>query len=155
MVLRKATLDDMNELIKIRLGYLKEGFGGLTSEQTDQIKQELPAYYTKHLGSDFIAYIAVDKDVIVSSVFLVVIEKPANPNFLTGKIGNILNVFTNLKYRKQGLASQLLKLAIEEAKSMHLSYLELMATEKGYPLYKKFGFVEPNTSHVVPMKLKL
>ena len=154
MNLRKATLDDMDELVKIRLGYLNIDFKDMSKHQEKQIKEELQVYFMEHLGRDFMAYIAEENGEIVSSVFLVMIEKPANPNFMTGKIGNVLNVFTKPEYRRQGLANRLLKTMIEEAKSKRISYLELMATEQGYPLYKKLGFEEAK-SHAVAMKLDL
>ena len=155
MVLRKATRDDIDELVKFRLGFLKEDFKDMTKEQQIRIKEELLDYFTRHIGDDFIAYIAEENGEIVSSVFLVIIDKPANPHFLTGKIGNVLNVFTKCEYRKQGLASRLLNTMVEEAKTMQLSYLELMATECGYPLYKKIGFEKNGPNNCVPMTLRL
>lgn len=154
MVYRKADINDIEKLVKIRLAYLNEDCNGLPVELQNSIKEQLPQYYKEHIGTDFIAYIAEEKQDIVSSVFLVVIEKPANPHFLTGKIGEILNVYTKPDYRRQGIAGTLLKQAIEEAKGMNLSYLQLSASKDGYPLYKKLGFTE-SVSEFVPMRYVL
>lgn len=154
MNIRKATSADIDELVKIRIAYLKEDYGDLSFEQVDILKKKLPEYYSNHIQSDMIAYIAEENNKIISSVFLVIIEKPSNPSFMSGKIGDILNVYTAPEYRKQGIAGQLMKLAIDEAKEMELSYLELKATKDGYSLYKKLGFVEEQ-SHYVPMKFSL
>jgi len=68
------------------------------------------------------------------------VERPANPSFPTGKIGNILNVYTRPEYRRRGLAGRLMDMMREDAKQYNLSYLELLATQEGYPLYVKKGF---------------
>lgn len=154
MVIRKAGINDINELIKIRIAYLKEDYGNISLEQIEQLKKQLKEYYVNHIDRDMIAYIAEENSEIISSVFLVVIEKPANPTFISGKIGNILNVYTKTEYRKKGIVGQLLKLAINDAREMKLSYLELKSTEAGYNLYKELGF-EVERSDYIQMKFKL
>jgi N-acetylglutamate synthase-like GNAT family acetyltransferase len=154
MVIRKAGMNDIDELIKIRIAYLKEDYGKVSLEQIEQLKMQLKEYYINHVDRDMIAYIAEENSEIISSVFLVVIEKPANPTFMSGKIGNILNVYTKTEYRKRGIAGQLLKLGINDAREMKLSYLELKATKSGFNLYKKLGFIEEHSSYI-PMKFEL
>lgn len=154
MVIRKAGINDIEELIKIRIAYLKEDYGNISSEQIEQLKKQLPEYYINHSDRDMITYIAEENSEIISSVFLIVIEKPANPTFMSGKIGNILNVYTKPEYRKKGIAGQLLKSAVNEAREMNLSYLELKSTKAGFNLYKELGFEEEHSSYI-PMKFKL
>jgi N-acetylglutamate synthase and related acetyltransferases len=154
VVIRKAGINDINELIKIRIAYLKEDYGNISLEQIEQLKKQLKEYYANHIDRDMIAYIAEENSEIISSVFLVVIEKPANPTFISGKIGNILNVYTKTEYRKKGIAGQLLKLAINDAREMKLSFLELKSTKAGYNLYKELGFEEERSGYI-QMKFKL
>ena len=154
MVIRKATNIDLYELIKIRIAYLKEDYGNISPQQIIDLKKQLPEYYINHIEKDMIAYIAEENNEIISSVFLVIIEKPSNPTFMSGKIGNILNVYTKPQYRKQGIAGQLLKLVIDESKGMNLAYLELKSTKEGFNLYKELGFIEEQSSYI-PMKFNL
>ncbi len=79
-------------------------------------------------------------------------EKPANNNFTNGKIGTLLNVYTYPEYRKNGLSTNIMKIIIEEAKKQNVSEIELIATNDGEKVYKKFGFKEPEMKY---MKLKL
>jgi ribosomal protein S18 acetylase RimI-like enzyme len=151
MLLRKADHNDLDELIKIRLAYLNEDYHGLSDELTEAVSAQLPGYFMDHLGKDLYIYIAEEEQKIISGVFLLVVEKPANPHFITGKTGTVLNVYTQPEFRRQGLAGQLLKQAMEDAKQMDLSYLELSASKAGYPLYEKLGFVEVKSEYV-PMK---
>ena len=154
MVIRKATNIDLYELIKIRIAYLKEDYGNISPQQIIGLRKQLPEYYINHIEKDMIAYIAEENNEIISSVFLVIIEKPSNPSFMSGKIGNILNVYTKPQYRKQGIAGQLLKLVIDESKGMNLAYLELKSTKEGFNLYKELGFIEEQSSYI-PMKFNL
>lgn len=154
MIIRKADHKDIDGLTKIRLAYLSEDHGGLSDQETAALVGQLPGYFASHLGKDFIAFLAEEGELFVASVFLVISEKPANLNFITGKTGTILNVYTQPEYRRQGLAGQLMKLAMEEAGKHNLSYLELSASKDGYPLYRKLGFAETK-SNFTPMKYNL
>ncbi|MBO4523570.1 GNAT family N-acetyltransferase [Ruminococcus sp.] len=141
-------------LTDIRMQYLLEDFPEMTAEQAEHIREKLPEYYAEHLNCDFFAYIAEDNGTIIGSAFLVLIEMPPNSNFPNGKIGNVLNVYVNPQYRRQGIAKALMELLIADAKNMSLDYIELKASSDGYPLYKKLGFKE-NVSVFRPMKLVL
>ncbi len=56
--------------------------------------------------------------------------------------GYITNMFTEEKYRGQGIATYLLKKLVVEAGKSGVSKLWLGASEMGKPVYKKFGFKE-------------
>lgn len=154
MKYRKATKQDIEKLIGIRIEYLLEDFGELTKGQSNEINNQLSDYFINHLDKDLIIYIAEKNKEIISSVFLVIMEKPANPNFLTGKTGTILNVYTKPEYRKQGIAGRLINRVIEDAREMNLSYIDLRSTHNGEGLYRKIGFVEEQNKYL-PMKFVL
>jgi GNAT superfamily N-acetyltransferase len=154
MTIRKAGVNDIEQLITMRILYLQEDYKGLTSEQIFTLKEQLPEYFCKHINNDMIAYVAEDDSKIISTVFLIINEKPGNPNFITGKTGTIMNVYTKPEFRKKGIAGKLLELVIQDAKGLNLSFLELKATQKGLTLYKKIGFIE-NHSKYTPMKYLL
>lgn len=151
MKFRYAVERDISQLITMRLSYLSEDHHGLSEDQTDAIKVQLTDYFNEHLGKDLFVYVSEENDQIVSTVFMLVVEKPANPSFLTGKTGTILNVFTKPNYRRRGIAGTLMKMAIENAKQMKLSSLELKATSGGLSLYNKLGF-NPEASKYTNMK---
>jgi GNAT superfamily N-acetyltransferase len=154
MQLRQANETDVFQLIDMRLAYLSEDYSGLTTEQTCTIKAQLPDYFREHLNRDLFVYVCEDNEFIASTVFLLITEKPANPSFLTGLTGAILNVYTLPEYRRRGLAGNLMKMAIQEAKCKKLSYLELKATLAGSSLYRELGFV-PDESKYVSMRYQI
>lgn len=110
-------------------------------EETDAIVKQLKDYFPRQLNNSFIAFLAEYDGQVISTVFMTVVEKPAHPEFITGKTATILNVFTYPDYRRKGIATTLLTMMINEAKTMNISYLELFATDSGKPLYEKLGFV--------------
>ncbi|MBR1599544.1 MAG: GNAT family N-acetyltransferase [Lachnospiraceae bacterium] len=91
---------------------------------------------------------------IVGCCFLLVTEKPANPNFINGLTGTILNVYVKPEYRRQGIAKRMMDNLLNDAKAMGLDYVELKATEQGRLLYKSLGF-EDDVSKYYRMKKEL
>lgn len=150
---RQADKADIPKLIDMRLAFLSEEHGELTAEQTHTIESQLQVYFREHLNRDLLVYVCEDDATIVSTVFLLVSERPANPNILTGLTGTLLNVFTLPRYRNRGIAGNLVKMTIQYAKDNKLSYIDLKATQAGYSLYRKLGFV-PDESSNVPMKYR-
>lgn len=135
----KADEGHINELVKMRIAYLDYDFRGLDKQVLECIKSSLPDYFHNHLNKDLFAYVAEDSQ-IVATALLLIIEKPANPYFITGKTGMVLNVYTKEEYRRQGIAKQLIEMLLEDAKTLKLDFVELKATKEGYELYKKIGF---------------
>jgi GNAT superfamily N-acetyltransferase len=152
MKIRKATIKDIDILISLRLDYLKADRGSLAANEENLIRSQLERYYQEHLNRDYIAILAEMEDKVVSTAFLIILERPANPAFITGKTGTILNVFTYPEYRRRGISTGVMSFLIDEAKRYGLSSLELAATQDGEPLYKKLGF---NKTKYTPMRLQL
>lgn len=143
MEIRRATEEDIELLIGIRMEFIRESNGEALEVQREQLlRANLDAYFKSHINRDFWAEIAVEGGKAVASVFLCVLEKPANMTYPDGREGTILNVYTNPEYRNQGLATRLFKKIMEEADRQKLFSCELIATEMGRPLYAKFGFNE-------------
>lgn len=143
--------DRINDLVDMRLKYLREDFQSTSEESFDLVRKNLPEYFENHLNKDLFAFGAFCGDKIISTAFLLIIEKPCNPRFTTGRIGEIFSVYTLEDYRRQGIAYDLLKMLMEFAEKQHLDLVELKATKEGYSLYKKLGFYE-NYNDYVPMK---
>ena len=140
MEFRTATPDDLAAVLGMRIAYLKEVHVKLEDKEMGALLKHLPDYYSRHMGKDFFAYLAMDGDQPVSAVYLLIIERPANLHFITGKSGILLNVYTLPQYRKRGLASVLLQMALTDAKALNVSHIELQATDMGIPVYEKLGF---------------
>ena len=140
MIFDKASEKDIDKLVELRLAYLQEDLGEISEQDMHCLKTALPQYFGKHLNHDLFVYVARNMEEICACAFLLVVEKPMSPAFITGKTGTVLNVYTRQEYRKQGYAKQLMNVLLEDAKANALSVIELKATEDGYHLYKTVGF---------------
>lgn len=123
MVFDKATIKDIGVLTELRIAYLNEDLGVISDENLELMKSTLPSYYTKHLNKDLMVYVARDGEDIVSCAFLLIVEKPMSPSFITGKTGTVLNVYTKPDYRKKGYAKKLITTMLEDAKAEGLSII--------------------------------
>lgn len=146
MEYKRADQKDIEKLVRMRMEYLKEDFGELNDDMRQSIVQTLPDYFNSHLNKDVFAYIA-EEEVAVGTAILVFCEKPANPNFITGRTGLVMNVYTSKEFRRRGIARKLMEMLLEDARNMKLDCIELQATECGYELYKKLGFKEKQSSY--------
>lgn len=147
MIYEKATIKDIPVLTDLRIVYLREDLGAIMEDDLQKLQTALPGYYEKHLNKDLIVYVAREEDTIVSCAFLLIVEKPMSPSFITGRTGTVLNVYTKPEHRRKGYAKKLMTMMLEDAGAQNVSVIELKATEDGYPLYKSIGFVDVGTQY--------
>lgn len=150
MLIRKASNADIDELIKLRLEFFKVNYGEYNEKTEELLINQMKEYFPKHIGDDFIGYLAVEDNKIMATIYMVINERPGNLSFINGKTGILLNVYTRPEFRRRGLAEKLVNEAIKDAKKMDLSFVELKASKMGYPLYKKVGF-DNDISETTPM----
>lgn len=143
MIIRKLREEEAKTFIQLRLDYLTTDSGTIKQDEEDAIRQQLQDYYIEHCQNQtLITIVAEIEQKIVAVACMILLEKPANLNFVNGKTGTIMNVLTYPEHRRKGIASQLLKALIQEAKNFGVSQLDLMATEDGLAVYKMLGFKE-------------
>ncbi len=140
MIFEKAKLDDISDLVDLRIEYLLEDYGEIPQNKLSLIADNLPNYFCNHLNKDLIAFVCRSENKIIGCCFLYISEKPSNPTFINGRTGSVLNVYTRPQFRRRGVARDLMKLLISESRSNNLDFVELKATDSGYDLYKSLGF---------------
>ena len=146
----QASLSDVQELVRLRIGYLTADFGALDPEQEEALWRELPAYFELHLDHDLLAFVARDGEdgPIVCCAWLLLVTKPPSPRFPHGETGTLFNVYTVPEHRRRGLARKVMEVLIQAAREHRLDVLELNATDDGYPLYQSLGFEDDSSTHV-------
>ncbi len=138
---RLANINDIDNLVELRLNQLKdEG-----AEELFDLKPYLYDYYKTNLGNNsFISYLAIDNDKIIATSGLTITHKPPYYKCPTGKIGLLSSMYTNPNYRRQGIASHLLDLIINEAKVNGCFLIHITASNMGVKLYEAYGFTHNN-----------
>lgn len=153
MTIRKAGMDDIPLLLRLRMDYLKEDKGDMAPEVEAEILRRLKPYFERHLpDGSFICMIAEDAGEVMAAACLVISEMPPNPSFMNGITGTLVNVLTYPGYRRQGIATKVLEKLLREAKRLQVSSVSLSATADGKPLYGKLGF---QVSHYTSMSIHL
>lgn len=142
MIVENAEIGDIDSLTELRIAYLKEDYVNLEEEDISKIRRDLPDYFKKNLNENIFCYLIRDEESVIACAFLLVVEKPMSPAFITGKTGTVLNVYTNPAYRHRGYAKKIMEKLLSDAVKKDLSFVELKSTEDGYHLYKSVGFTD-------------
>lgn len=142
-----ATKDDMTLLMQIRLEMLKV-VNHLPPDYVfdNQLLTYSQAYFEK---GNQTTVLAVEENTVVGCATLCYIEMMPTFSHPTGKRGHLMNVYTNSRYRRHGIASKMLDMLIQEAKEKGVTEISLDATDCGKPLYEKFGFKQSDECMVL------
>ncbi len=139
---RQATFSDIEELVRLRLEFLRELHPGM-GEKDAELEVSLRDYFARAVAEDgFLAWLAVDGGRIVATSGLCFYTVPPSYKNPTGKVAYIMNMYTLPDYRRQGLASALFDMIVDEARRRGYRKLSLHASEQGRPIYAKKGFQE-------------
>ena len=151
--IRPATLNDIPQLIRLRLAYLREDFEAeLPTEKAAAVAAQLPNYFSAHIDKDCFPFVAeISDSTLVSCVILCTMEKPANLSFPSGKTGTVLGVYTMPEYRGIGCASKLMSALLQKSQELSLDIVKLSASKMGLPIYQKLGFTVSH-SHFTEME---
>ncbi len=140
---KRATLKDIDELVKTRIIVLRAANKLPDDVDMSVVEQESYAYYKRALESgEHIAYLVYDRDKFIGAggvSFYQVMPTYHNP---TGRKAYIMNMYTAPEYRRQGIAFHTLNLLVKDAREQGVSQIALEATDMGRPLYEKYGFVK-------------
>lgn len=146
-VFDNANKNDIDELIRLRLAFITEDSGALSSRQEQCIEEQLRDYFNRKLKKELIAFVARDEERIVAVAYLLLMEMPANARLQNGLYGEVLNVYTLPEFRGRGLCTTLMQHLITYGKKCGLGCIDLSATERGYPIYAKLGFKEKEQNY--------
>ena len=130
---------DLETFISIRIAQLREE--GATEEL--DLVPALADYYHRHMADGtFVSWLAVDGGRIIGTSGMSFVEKPPYFSCPSGKIGLLSSMYTDPGYRRQGIAKELLRRVVEEARRYGCGSVQITASDMGVLLYTDFGFVK-------------
>ena len=136
---KRLTENELDIFIELRIRQLREE--GAT-EDID-LKPALFDYYNGHMADGtFVSWLAMDGDTIVGTSGMSFVEKPPYFGCPSGKIGLLSSMYTIEKYRRKGIAKELLARVVDEAKRYGCGAVQITASDMGVLLYSDFGFVK-------------
>jgi ribosomal protein S18 acetylase RimI-like enzyme len=149
--LRQATLEDAYTIAKHRRLMFRDM--GYTDEAAldAMLAKFLPWLEHKIASHDYLAWLAVTTDdLVVAGAGLWLMDWPPHMVGSSSRRGNILNVYTDPQFRRQGLAKSLIQTALDWCKTNQVDFVILHASKEGRGLYESLGFQDSNE-----MRLKL
>lgn len=94
---------------------------------------------------EYLAWFATASDgSVAAGLGLWLMDWPAHMVGPGSRRANILNVYTNPDFRRQGLARRLMETALDWCRANRIRAVILHASEDGRPLYEKLGFRPTN-----------
>lgn len=135
---RKLSEKELNVFIEMRINQLREE----GAKADIDLRPALLDYYMRHMkDGTFVSWIAVDGNRIIGTSGMSFVEKPPYFGCPSGKIGLLSSMFTNLDYRRMGIAKELLHRVVEEARNYGCGTIQITASDMGVKLYTAYGFV--------------
>jgi ribosomal protein S18 acetylase RimI-like enzyme len=139
-LIRPATASDIPSLLRLRMILMHTmepdpSFDFTTLEQANRAYLECAVP-----SGEFLAWVADAGDEIVATVGMVIRSAPPTVNNLPGKEGYILNVVTAEAWQNQGIASALLKSAIQYLHQQRIPLATLRCRQEMRPFYERSGF---------------
>ncbi len=135
---KKLTERELEIFIDMRINQLREEGA---KEELD-LRPALQDYYKKHMSDGtFVAWLAMEDDKIVGTSGMSFVEKPPYFGCPSGRIGLLSSMYTAPDYRRKGIAKELLKRVVEEARAYGCGTVQITASDMGVKLYTAYGFV--------------
>lgn len=107
----------------------------------NNIDIELQKYFDISLkNGSLILWIAEENETIIATSGICFYQLPPSYSNPTGKNAYLTNMFTINEYRCKGIASDLLKLVVEEARKQGYKVVRLHSSKQGKSIYERFGF---------------
>ncbi len=136
---RRLAEPDLETFISMRITQLREE--GATEEL--DLVPSLTDYYHRHMADGtFVSWLAADGGKIIGTSGMSFVEKPPYFSCPSGKIGLLSSMYTDPDYRRQGIAKELLRRVVEEARAYGCGSVQITASDMGVLLYTDFGFVK-------------
>ena len=135
---KRLTEKELDIFIEMRINQLREE----GAKEDIDLVPALRDYYKRHMADGtFVSWIAVDDGEIIGTSGMSFVEKPPYFGCPSGKMGLLSSMFTNPRYRRMGIAKELLHRVVEEARKYGCGTIQITASDMGVKLYESYGFV--------------
>lgn len=134
---RIATNADTSQLMQIRMETLRT-VNNLPDNHVfeETLVQSSLRYFEQGNQTTVLAF----DGCVIGCASLCYVDVMPTPDHTTGKRAHLMNVYTNTRYRRQGIAQKMLDILLNEAAQNGVTEISLDATESGRPLYQACGF---------------
>ena len=132
---RIAQESDLPAVLTIRMEMLSDVNKGKSFDE--EFRERTRDYFT---NGDQTTALAFDGENAVGCATICYVRVMPTFSHPTGNRAHIMNVYVNAEYRRRGIAREMMKMLLDEAKLREVTQITLDATESGRPLYQALGF---------------
>jgi GNAT superfamily N-acetyltransferase len=144
VLIRKATVDDIPELLRHRQGMYAD-MGRNDAKAMSRMLETCEPYLATALANGTLhGWLACAGEQIVAGGVLLIGPWPSHPYDGQCRRATILNMYTDPAFRRQGIARRLMQSMIDWCRTQGFMNVTLHASDKGRPLYESLGFEPTN-----------
>ena len=149
ITLRRATLADAAAIAQHRRSMFRDMGHGDEKALNSMMARFLPWLERKMESGEYLAWLAVTiEGRVVAGAGLWLMDWPPHMRGSSALRGNILNVYTEPGFRRQGLARRLVATVLDWCKNNKIDVVILHASREGRPLYESMGFEASNEMRI-------
>ncbi|MFS1512212.1 GNAT family N-acetyltransferase [Chengkuizengella sp. SCS-71B] len=142
MIIRLAEAKDIEQLIKMRWDSTIEVDESKKNESYDDFEKECQIFLENALNSSqWYIWVAVEKDTILSHIYIELIQKVPRPGRTTNPFAYMTNVYTVPEYRNIGVGSKVLDSINKWIKKNNYEFVIVWPSDEAINYYKKNGYV--------------
>ena len=140
--IRPATVDDLEELCRLRLAFLADLQHVDPGEFAPEFIDATRAFFVDTMAQGRVhSWLATDADSRnVGIVSVVIVDMPPRPQQLGAFEGYLINMYVAPEARSQGIGRSLLEVVLDAADELGVRGFFLHHTPEGLPLYLSVGF---------------
>jgi GNAT superfamily N-acetyltransferase len=143
--IRRASTADLETLVAHRRTMFHD-MGYSDHAVLDAMAAKFRIWLRERMDSgDYLAWLATAPDgSVAAGAGLWLMDWPPHMVGKSARRGNILNVYTESRFRRQGLARALMEVILSWCRENQIDTVILHASPEGKPLYESLGFRQTN-----------
>lgn len=147
--IRRASTADLEILVAHRRDMFHD-MGYSDSAALDSMAAKFRFWLLERMNSgDYMAWLATAPDgTVAAGAGLWLMDWPPHMLGKSARRGNILNVYTESRFRRQGLARALMEITLLWCRENQIDTVILHASPEGKPLYESLGFRPTNEMRI-------
>ena len=141
--IRRATPDDIDTLVELRLKMQREIVAGEMEVDWTAVQEACRQYFAVTLPTEqFVVFVAQAEGRIIATSGLSFVSRPPSGTSYSQSEGYVTNMYAVPAWRGRGVATALLNATMEHAKHQGARLVYLHTSDAGRPVYEKLGFAE-------------
>jgi GNAT superfamily N-acetyltransferase len=131
-ILRLATKEDIPDLIRLRIAFLKVDKPEPNALKEDLLASALGNYFVRHLeAGDLVCWVATDLDKVVAGGGICFNHYPPDFEAMEEEMAQLVNLYALPGYKDEEVEQQLFAKLLEEAQRRDVSVITVQDTEMG------------------------